>query len=117
MLNAAFTGYTIADLEDEIATRKARDAQLTFPAQIHLNDLRLADVVELFAGPFGTAVVTQITADEVILHRPFGVTGDFSYTGGVPYSVGNEVCTYLKRDTRFAAKLYTFKVWQRKELR
>lgn len=84
-----------------------------FPITVPLNELRLADVVELFDGPFGTAVVTQITADEVILHRPFGVTGDFSYTGGVPYSVGNEVCKYLLSSARH----YDFKVWQRKDLK
>lgn len=85
-----------------------------FPVQVDLTELRLADVVELFEGPFGTAVVTQITADEVILHRPFGVTGDFSYTGGVPYSVGNEVCKYLRAST---PGHYKFKVWQRKDLK
>jgi hypothetical protein len=88
-----------------------------FPIKVHLNGLRLADVVELFEGPFGTAVVTQITKDEVTLTRPYGVTGDFSYTGGVPYSVGNEVCKYLTSDTRYTAKSHTFKVWQRKDLR
>lgn len=81
---------------------------------VDLTELRLADVVELFDGPFGTAVVTQITADEVILHRPYGVTGDWSYTGGVPYSVGNEVCRYLLAST---PGHYKFKVWQRKDLR
>jgi len=91
--------------------------EVRYPIQVHLNDLRLADMVELFEGPFGTAVVTQIDGDEVTLHRPYGVTGDFSYTGGVPYSVGNEVCKYLKCDTRYTAKSDTFRVWQRKDLR
>lgn len=81
---------------------------------VDLTELRLADVVELFDGPFGTAVVTQITADEVILYRPYGVTGDWSYTGGVPYSVGNEVCKYLLSSTKGH---YKFKVWQRKDLK
>lgn len=88
----------------------ARDQQ--FPMNLRLNDLKLADVVEVFEGPFGTAVVTQITDDEVIFHRPYAVTGDFSYTGGVPYSVGNEVCKYIRGDSR-----HTFKVWQRKDLK
>lgn len=87
----------------------------SFPMiDVDLTDLRLADVVELFDGPFGTGVVTQITADEVIFHRPYGVTGDFSYTGGVPYSVGNEVCKYLLASTKGR---YKFKVWQRKGLK
>lgn len=88
--------------------------KIKYPITVELSELRLADVVELFDGPFGTAVVTQITKDEVILHRPHGVTGDFSYTGGVLYSVGNEVCKYLTCST---PGHYTFKVWQRKDLR
>lgn len=83
-----------------------------FPITATVRELQLADIVELFEGPFGTGVVRQITDDAVILERPYGVTGDFSYTGGVPYSVGNEKCTYLLCDKRS-----TFKVWQRKELR
>lgn len=89
-----------------------------FPMTVGLEDLKLADVVELFEGPFGTAVVTQITDAEVKLMRPFSVTADFSYTGGVLYSVGNEDCVYLKCDTRFNSKSsHRFKVWQRKELK
>lgn len=83
-----------------------------YPIILTVTELKLADVVELFDGPFGTAVVTQITEDEVVLHRPYGVTGDFSYTGGVPYSVGNEVCKYIRPGT-----VNKFKVWQRKELK
>lgn len=83
-----------------------------FPITQTVRELRLADVIELFEGPFGTGVVRQITDDMVIIMRPYGVTGDFSYTGGVPYSVGNEECRYLLTDTRS-----TFKVWHRKELR
>lgn len=85
-----------------------------FPQVIELKDLRLADVVELFEGPFGTAVVTQITADEVTMHRPYGVTSEWSYTGGVPYSVGNEVVKYLLSSR---PGHYKFKVWQRKDLK
>lgn len=83
-----------------------------FPITLNVRQLQKADVLELFEGPFGTGVVRQITDDEVIIMRPYGVTGDFSYTGGVPYSVGNEECRYLLTDGRS-----TFKVWQRKELR
>jgi hypothetical protein len=82
------------------------------PIQCKVTELRLADVVELFEGPFGTGVVRQITADEVIIARPYGVTGDFSYTGGVLFSVGVEECKYWLGDTRS-----TLKVCQRKELR
>lgn len=88
--------------------------RIKYPIQVELHDLKLADTVELFEGPFGTAVVTQITEDEVILHRPYGVTSEWSFTGGVPYSVGNEVCKYLRSST---LGRYQFKVWQRKDLR
>lgn len=83
-----------------------------YPINVFIKDLKLADVVELFDGPFGTGVVRQITKDEVIIDRPYGVTGDFSYTGGVPFSVGVEECKYLLASNRFE-----FKVWQRKDLR
>lgn len=85
-----------------------------FPITQTVRELRLADVIELFEGPFGTGVVRQITDDEVIISRPYGVTGDFSYTGGVPYSTGIEECKYLLSST---PGHYKFKVWQRKELR
>jgi hypothetical protein len=83
-----------------------------FVTRCKVSELRLADVVELFEGPFGTGVVRQITDEVVIIMRPYGVTGDFSYTGGVPYSVGNEECRYPTSDTRSV-----FKVYHRKELR
>jgi|ERR1035437_7708623 hypothetical protein len=76
-----------------------------------VTDLKLADVVELFEGPFGTGVVRQITKEQVIISRPYGVTGDFSYTGGVSFSVGVEECKY------FLSSHHTFTVFQRKELR
>lgn len=79
---------------------------------VTVQQLQLADVITLFEGPFGTGTVRQITADEVIIARPYGVTQDFSYTGGVCYSTGVEECKYLLSDKRS-----TFKVWQRKELR
>lgn len=83
-----------------------------FVTRARIKELQLADVVELFEGPFGTGTVTQITADEVIISRPYGVTQDFSFTGGVPYSVGVERCQYLREHTDRA-----FKVYQRKILR
>jgi len=83
-----------------------------FLTRCHVSELRLADVVEIFEGPFGTGIVRQITDDVVTIMRPYGVTGDFSYTGGVLYLVGNEECRYLLSDTRTV-----FRVYQRKELR
>ena len=81
------------------------------PTRAKVSDLKLADIVELFEGPFGTGVVRHITKDEVIISRPYGVSGDFSYTGGVPFSVGVEECKY------FLSSHHTFTVYQRKDLR
>jgi hypothetical protein len=80
--------------------------------RVRISDLCLADVVELFEGPFGTGTVRRITKDgEVIISRPYGVTQDFSYTGGVPFSVGVEEVSYFFSSSRM------LKVFQRKELR
>lgn len=78
---------------------------------VGIDDLRLADTVELFEGAFGTGIVRQITEGEVIIARPYGVTSDFSYTGGVPFSVGVEECKYLRGGRTM------LKVLQRKNLR
>lgn len=81
------------------------------PATVNISHLKLADIVELFEGPFGTGTVRQIKDGVVTIARPSGVTGDFSHTGGVSFSVGVEECTYL------IASTHAFKVWQRKDLR
>ena len=90
-----------------MSERSAHD----FVTRAKVTELRLADIVELFEGPYGTGTVRQITAEQVTIARPYGVTGDFSYTGGVPFSVGVEECKYLLSSSA------TFKVYQRKELR
>lgn len=86
----------------------ARDQQ--FPMTVTFADLKLADIVELFEGPYGTGTVRQIKDGIITIARPYGVTGDFSYTGGVPFSVGVEECTYHQNTS-------TVKLWQRKDLR
>ena len=91
--------------------RDLRKHEPRYPLWQAVPDLRLADVVELFEGPFGTGVVRQITKEQVIISRPYGVSGDFSYTGGVSFSVGVEECKY------FLSSGHVFKVFQRKELR
>lgn len=85
----------------------------TYPMTVPYVEAKLGDTVKLFEGPWGFAIVTQITADEIILTRPYGTTADFSYTGGVIFYTGQEECKYLKSDTRFP----TFEVWGRKTLR
>jgi hypothetical protein len=82
-----------------------------FITRAKVTELQLADTVELFEGPFGTGTVRQITEDQVIIARPYGVSGDFSYTGGVLFSVGVEECRYLLSSNA------VFKVYQRKKLR
>lgn len=84
-----------------------------YPVQIPIKEMKLGDTVKLFDGPFGYAIVNQITDDEVILTRPYGTTADFSYSGGVIFYTGQEVCKYLKTDSRFP----TLEVWERRELR
>lgn len=79
---------------------------------VTLQNLRLADVVQLFDGPYGTGTVRQITEDRVIISRPYGVTQDFSAGSGALFSVGVEECSYFLYEKRPA-----FKVWDRKELR
>lgn len=80
---------------------------------IPLAEIKLADTVKLFDGPWGFAIVTKITADEIILIRPYGTTADFSYTAGVMFYTGQEECRYQFADTRFK----TLEVWDRKNLR
>lgn len=64
--------------------------------------LKLADVVELGFSPFGSAVVKQIRDDKVTLFRPYALTQDFSYTGGVICSVGiEEIVFELTSDREF----------------
>ena len=82
-----------------------------FVIRAKVSELKLADIVELFEGPFGTGTVRNITKEAVYISRPYGVTGDFSYTGGVPFSVGVEDCIYPLSSS------HVLKVYQRKELR
>lgn len=54
------------------------------------NELKLGDVVKAFDGPFGTAIVKQIENGLVYFFRPYAVTADFNYTGGVICYTGTE---------------------------
>jgi len=82
---------------------------------LKLSELKLADVVQLFDDEYGTATVKQIDGDIVTFLRPYVITQDFSYAGGVICSLGYEECTYLK-GTKTADEL-KFNVYRRKELR
>ena len=84
-----------------------------YPIQVSRDELRLADTVKLFEGPWGFGIVTRITEDTITVTRPYGSTADFSTSGSVIFLTGQERCRYLKGDTRFPA----FEVWSRKELK
>jgi hypothetical protein len=82
-----------------------------FPITLPINELRLADTVQLFDGPFGTGTVTQIADSMVTIMRPYGTTADFSTTGGVIHYTGLETCKYwLDSSTQLL-------VYSRKELK
>lgn len=76
------------------------DVKEKLPRAVRPDDLRLADVVELFDGEFSSAIVRQITADRVTLVRPYMAHDDFSYTGGVITYIGTEEVTLCVADTR-----------------
>jgi hypothetical protein len=71
------------------------------------NDLRCGDVVQLFDGPFGTAIVENVTNDAVTFFRPYGTHTDFTTAGGVITYTGTETFSRgLPTDQRYY-------VWQR----
>lgn len=78
--------------------------------KLKASELKLADTVQLWDGPFACAVVTQVLDDEVKLFRPYGTTADFSYYRGVIPYIGMEDCS-LPRNDRMVT------VWSRKELK
>ena len=58
---------------------------------VNLSDLELGDVIDLGFAPYGCATVRKINDDgSVQVLRPYVVCADFSYTGGVPTSLGFE---------------------------
>lgn len=91
---------------------KRRDATPRWkPTALAIADLKLADVVQLFEGPFGAGIVEQIKDGVVTVHRPYGTSADFSCTSGVITYVGDERCRY---DVESSARLL---VWERKDLK
>lgn len=78
----------------------------TFPRTVTAAELRLGDVVELFDGPFGTAIVRQIKDKLVTMFRPYGAHADTVYTGGlIPYT---EVEDFNVRQDSTS----TYKLWR-----
>ena len=64
----------------------------TYPnTRIKPRDMQLADVITCTPGhAFTTGIVKRITDASVTIFRPYAVTADFSYTGGVICYTGVE---------------------------
>lgn len=75
------------------------------PTKIKICDLKLGDVVQLSEGAYMCATVQQVTADEVILFRPYVHCADFSYSGGVITYIGTETVKYYKDTERWVTVL------------
>ena len=71
-------------------------------------ELQLADVVELFEGPFGTGIVKQIADGFVTMFRPYGTSTDVAYSNGVICYTGIEEYKFSLTDKQ------EFFVYQRK---
>ena len=84
--------------------------KIAYPIRVKSDDLRLADVVRLFDGPFGWAIVMKIDEGGVHFYRPYAVTEGFSYTGGVLAYVG------IEQFSRPRSEDCEYEVFQRKEL-
>lgn len=83
----------------------------TYPnREMPVKDLQLGDLIRVSPGPFGTAIVKQVTKEIVTFFRPYGVSEEFSYTGGVICYVGMES---IEVRTDSSHKFY---VYERKEL-
>ena len=59
---------------------------------LRADELQLGDVVKSFDGPFNSSIVQKIDQERksVKLFRPYGVSKNFSYTGGVICYTGIE---------------------------
>jgi hypothetical protein len=79
-----------------------------FPRMMKVNELKLGDVVELFEGPFGTAIVSEVAPDNgVRFYRPYGHHNDVAFGTRVSCYVGIEDFARPMSDTA------TIKVWRR----
>lgn len=67
--------------------------------QVKASDLKLADTVQLWQEQsWGTALVKQIKDGWITLFRPYGVTSDYSDSGGVFCYIGIEEFKVLADD-------------------
>ncbi len=79
--------------------------------KLALGDTVMQQVDGSLPQPFSTCIVVKVTEDSVTLFRPYGVTADFSYTGGVIPYTGVEQYT-VERD-----RSIMWTVFSHKELR
>jgi hypothetical protein len=78
--------------------------------ELPLSELQLADCVEAFDGPYGTAIVKKIEDGLITFFRPYGANASFSYTGGVICYMG------IEEFTRSVTPRETIRVWRREKL-
>ena len=76
---------------------------------MNTKELKLGDVVEVYNGPWNTAIVCKIEPDGITLFRPYGTMADFS--------CGNRVICYTGIEEFKVGMLGTFKVLQRTDLK
>jgi hypothetical protein len=83
----------------------------TYPnAMIADRELHLGDVVRVFDGPWGTAIVKRIDSNAVTFFRPYGTKCDFTCSSGVICYMGLEEFSVPMNNNPFF-------VYQRDELR
>lgn len=80
-----------------------------FHQLVTVEEMKLGDVVEVFDGPWSTAIVRKIEDGNVTFFRPYGTHADFTCTAGVICYTGTEEFTM----TPMSGKRY--KLWRRAE--
>jgi hypothetical protein len=83
------------------------------PRKVTAAELKVGDVVEMFDGPWSTAIVKQVADNKVHLFRPYGTTADFTCTGGVICYTGIENYSETIADGQGRNYNKQFKLWHR----
>jgi len=65
---------------------------------VKASELKLADTIQVECSAWNFAIVKQVTEQDVVLFRPYGVTEDFSYSGGAICYVGIEEYSIPRND-------------------
>ena len=79
---------------------------------IQAKELKLGDVIQCLGinQEFSTGIVKQVKSDSITIYRPYAVTANFSYTGGVICYTGIEEYQIPRNDD-------VYNVFSRKELK